>query len=97
MLLQPVRTPTASTTGAPTADVTVVLTQLRDAMTASLERVIDMFRRWDADESGRISRREFHQAAAALGVRASRAVVDAAFSFLDVDVGSLAPVTLTCP
>ena len=36
--------------------------QLRDALSKAAVRVIDLFREWDDDNNGRVSREEFHRA-----------------------------------
>ena len=40
---------------------------LREALTANATRVVDLFRDWDVDGNGTISRREFRGAIIALG------------------------------
>ena len=60
---------------------------LRDALTANLSRVMDLFREWDTDGNGMIDRKEFHKAIRALGVRAPRAEVNTLFDTFDADGG----------
>ena len=61
------------------------LEQLRTALAAQLGRVIDLFRAWDDDDNGRVSRREFHRALPALGLLVDRAAAEALFDELDAD------------
>ena len=63
-----------------------VLEQLAEALTANLGRVIEVFRAWDGDGSGMISKREFRQGLSALGLKdVAREQVDALFDQIDVD------------
>jgi len=48
-------------------------------------RVIDIFRAWDEDRDGLVSRKEFRKAIAVLGLEASREDIDAVFDSLDYD------------
>ena len=60
--------------------------QLAEALTANLGRVIEVFRAWDGDGSGMISKREFRQGLSALGLKdVAREQVDALFDQIDVD------------
>ena len=47
--------------------------------------MLDVFRDWDEDESGNISRDEFRKAMALLGVSAVKEVVDGCFDSFDAD------------
>ena len=51
--------------------------QLRDALSAAAVRVIDLFREWDADGNGKVTRDEFHKAMGQLGFDAPAADIDA--------------------
>jgi hypothetical protein len=53
-----------------------IVDQLRDALHKNLSRVIDIFREWDEDGSGTVSKKEFGQALPMLGLRVERAVAD---------------------
>ena len=59
--------------------------RLRDALDANLARAVDLFREWDDDASGTVSRREFRRALALLGVKCERSAADALFDQLDFD------------
>jgi Ca2+-binding EF-hand superfamily protein len=48
-------------------------------------RTLDIFRDWDEDNDGNISRSEFRKAMAALGVEGGRTDHDALFDLWDVD------------
>ena len=48
-------------------------------------RVIDLFREWDEDKSGTISKREMRRAMPLLGFHAPRSAVDALFDSMDPD------------
>ena len=62
---------------------------LRDALTKNSARVMDLFRDWDDDGNGTISKKEFFKAMRALGVGAPKAEIDALFDKFDVDGGGL--------
>ena len=59
---------------------------LRTAISKSMMRVLDLFRVWDEDQSGTVSKKEFRRALPVLGFKdVSREVVDALFDSLDGD------------
>jgi len=58
---------------------------LRDALSRSAARVIDLFREWDDDDSGSIDLKEFRKAIGALGFDAPKEEIDAVFKQLDAD------------
>lgn len=62
-----------------------VVMQLQQALAASLMRTVELFREWDADGSGSVSRREFRRALPALGLVVAPAEADALFASLDDD------------
>ena len=45
--------------------------QIRDALTLNAVRVIDLFRDWDDDGDGRVSKKEFRKAMKMLGISPS--------------------------
>jgi Ca2+-binding EF-hand superfamily protein len=57
-----------------------VAQQLRDLLTANAVRVIDLFRQWDEDGSGDIDKGEFRKGMEALGVKGTRADINALVS-----------------
>jgi hypothetical protein len=59
--------------------------QLRDALVANSLRVIDLFREWDEDGNGVISRSEFRRALPILGLRAAPQAINALFDEFDAD------------
>ena len=61
--------------------------QLKEAMKANAVRVIDLFREWDTDGDGEVSRKEFHKAMPMLGFDASKKEIDALFDSWDPDGG----------
>lgn len=68
------------------ADLDSVQSQLRDAMVSmATTRVIDVFRCWDTDESGTISRKEFTKAMATLGLDQGSDEIEALFDRFDPD------------
>ena len=62
-----------------------VAEQLRDALSKSAVRVIDLFRDWDDDQSGTVSRAEFHKAMKELQFSVPVSEVDALFTSWDPD------------
>ena len=61
--------------------------QLRDILTANAVRVIDLFREWDDDGNGVISKKEFRTALNAMGIKAEKSEVDGLFDSFDADGG----------
>ena len=59
--------------------------QLRDALSKNAVRVIDLFRDWDDDQSGNVSKKEFRKAMGQLGFEAHRKEIDALFDSWDPD------------
>ena len=59
--------------------------QLRDALSKNAVRVIDLFRDWDDDQSGTVSKKEFRKAMNQFGLEAQRKEVDALFDSWDPD------------
>uniref|UniRef100_A0A6U7CIF5 EF-hand domain-containing protein n=1 Tax=Haptolina brevifila TaxID=156173 RepID=A0A6U7CIF5_9EUKA len=59
--------------------------QLRDDLRANKGRVIDLFRAWDEDDGGTVSREEFQKAMMLMGIKAHTAVVDDLFDAFDLD------------
>jgi Ca2+-binding EF-hand superfamily protein len=74
--------PLDSTAGVSSA---ALAAELRRVLQANAVRVIDLFRQWDEDGDGTISRSEFARAVPALGIEAPEAVVDALFDSFDPD------------
>ena len=73
-----------------------VAEQLRDALSKAAVRVIDLFRDWDDDGDGVVTRKEFHKAMADLGFNVPKAEIDALFTEWDPDgSGSLDHKELT--
>ena len=68
----------------PDSDVPVI-EQLQEALGDGkvLGRVVDIFREWDEDGSGEVSKREFAKAMSILGV--DRSTLDELFDLIDVD------------
>ena len=61
--------------------------QLAGALRENATRVLDLFRSWDADGDGQVSRAEFHKAMPALGLEVPKKVIDDLFSEWDRDGG----------
>jgi len=74
-----------ATVAATSAGAEIVLTSLQAAVSTTYERVIDTFRRFDKDKSGRIDLNEFRKAIKDLGMDEAPTAIDAAFSVLDSD------------
>ena len=58
---------------------------LRDVLSLSVTRVLDLLVAWDTDRSGDVSRREFRRAIRGLGFDCGQREVDAIFDEMDVD------------
>ena len=54
-------------------------------LTTNAVRVIDLFREWDEDASGSVSKKEFRRAMPLLGLQAAEHEVDALFDSWDPD------------
>ena len=61
--------------------------QIATALRNNSTRVLDLFRSWDADGDGQVSRAEFHKAMLALGLEVPKKDIDELFSQWDVDGG----------
>lgn len=61
--------------------------QLKAVLRANAARVIDLFREWDDDGNGTISKKEFRQGLRLFGLDADRGELDALFDALDKDGG----------
>ena len=61
--------------------------QLAEALRSQATRVMDLFRQWDRDGDGEVSRAEFHKAIPALGLSVSKADIDILFNEWDRDGG----------
>ena len=64
-----------------------IVEQLRDLLTENSTRVVDLFRDWDVDQSGTITRKEFCRSVAALGFLPAKGPEEvlALFDELDTD------------
>ena len=62
-----------------------VAQQLRASLVHNAMRVIDLFREWDTDGDGTVSKREFRKAMPALGLHAPARDVDELFDSFDTD------------
>merc|ERR1719272_1223165 len=59
--------------------------ELVELLSANAARVIDLFREWDEDGDGRVSKKEFRRALPLLGLQVPREEVDALFDSWDPD------------
>ena len=62
-----------------------VAQELRDMLTAKAVRVIDLFKQWDEDGNGAVSKKEFRKAMPLLGLDVPRAEIDQLFDEWDPD------------
>ena len=63
--------------------------KLRGALDENQARVLDLFREWDSDESGTISKKEFRQALPLLGLNCSKQAAETLFDELDTDASGV--------
>lgn len=61
------------------------LSQLKEAVTKTKQKVLNLFREWDYDGDGKVSRSEFHRALAHLSFEAPKATIDQLFDLIDTD------------
>lgn len=73
----------------PASDGVSVQQQLRNTLRENAVRVIDLFRDWDVDQSGTISKIEFRRSIAALGYSAAPQEIESLFNELDLDGSGL--------
>ena len=66
-----------------------VADQLRDALSQSSTRVIELFRDWDTDGNGMVSKEEFHKAMGLLGFNVPAEDIDILFDSWDPDGSGL--------
>merc|ERR1712083_1037057 len=62
-----------------------VAVQIQEALAANAARVIDLFREWDIDGDGQITRKEFHKAMPMLGLEVPKREIDKVFDEFDPD------------
>ena len=67
------------------SSVAGILGQLKMALAKNLNRMIDTFREFDEDQSGKINKREFRLALQKLGIVAHKSTCDLTFDSLDND------------
>ena len=67
------------------ADGPTMAAELQRALSAKMVRVIDLFREWDDDQSGSVSKHEFRRILPLLGIRASKEASDQLFDTFDLD------------
>ena len=68
-------------------DAPPISEQLAAALKTNATRVLDLFRSWDANGDGQVSRAEFHRAMAELGLEVPKENIDQLFSEWDKDGG----------
>ena len=59
--------------------------KLAGLLTKNMSRVIDLFREWDQDEDGQVTRKEFIKGLASLKMSVDAADIDALFAHFDPD------------
>ena len=66
-------------------DAVDMVQQLTEALATQMARVIDLFREWDDDENGLVSKLEFRRALPMLGLKVDRLVAEQLFDSFDED------------
>ena len=67
--------------------------QIKQALAGGFGKVLDIFREWDEDGSGTITKKEFRRALPLLGIRLEKQEADAFFDSFDADLSG----ELDCP
>ena len=62
-----------------------VIEQLREALSKSFTRVIDLFKDWDDDGNGMVNKTEFRRVLPMLGLKVERDVAEQLFESFDAD------------
>lgn len=68
-------------------DAPPITEQIAAALRANAGKVMDLFREWDVDGDGQVSKKEFHRAMPALGLEVPKKEVDTLFDSWDKDGG----------
>ena len=68
-------------------DAPPISEQLAKALRENATRVLDLFRSWDTNGDGQVSRAEFHEAMPKLGLDVEKKVIDDLFTEWDKDGG----------
>ena len=68
-------------------DAPPISEQLKEALKKNAGKVLDLFRAWDADGDGVVTRSEFHRSMPALGLEVPKSSIDELFSSWDHDGG----------
>jgi len=68
-------------------DAAPITEQIAAALRANAGKVMDLFREWDVDGDGQVSKKEFHRAMPALGLEVPKKEVDSLFDSWDKDGG----------
>lgn len=63
-----------------------IVRQLTEALAMQMAKVIDLFRDWDDDGNGLVSKLEFRRALPMLGLKVERSVAEALFDTFDEDL-----------
>ena len=69
----------------PRHDAIIAVSQLREALSKNMVRVVDLFREWDTNGDGTVNKAEFRKAMPKLGLRVPASDVDALFDSWDPD------------
>jgi len=64
-----------------------IVEQMREALQSNAGRVIDLFREWDTDRDGTVTKKEFRKAMPMLGLDAPKKDIDELFDSFDNDGG----------
>ena len=77
-------------------DYAGVRVALRDSLSKNATRVVDLFREWDEDGNGKVTKSEFRKALPMLGLQAEKSEMDNLFDAWDPDKsGSISLAELT--
>ena len=75
----------------------IIIEDMRKTLASKASFVEELFRGWDHDQDGAISKAEFRKAMPVIGIRAERSMVDKLFDHFDEQGTGATPALSACP